>query len=465
MKLFISWSGDRSHRLARVLKEWLEANFADQGITVFLSSDIKKGSLWFSAVSNELRESDAGLVCLTPKSLNSEWVLFEAGALSTAVAARTGEARIFTYLLGVDPAMLPGPLSAYQSTAATMEDTLRLVNSLIERDQVDPAVFAAAWDQLWPKLQRIENEPVTGIFPGLPDLFDRKTFIEPVEECTDQSWFARYDGAVATREALKAQQKLVAAECDAQLADLYRSLVGMVDGYAMDIRALLFEPKTFCLADDGTRAIPAGVRAALERRQDAVHRLVAVLTDQRQQPFLADAVRFAECTAFAVRKSIVHRIERQLADRGDGLSGRLTDLWPRPLRSDWELDRIAAYLLGESLSLGQPAARAGDTHTGRDAREALTAARGELELVRGADQPVLMPLHYSLRWVKAIGPFSRPQPAADVRDLADAVAAVIAGKDLDRGGQIGELLSGLRELASRADAGPQRARSRPARPE
>jgi hypothetical protein len=65
-----------------------------------------------------------------------------------------------------------------------------------------------------------------------------------------------------------------------------------------------------------------------------------------------------------------------------------------------------------------------------------------------------MPLHYSLRWVKAIGPFSRPQPAADVRDLADAVAAVIAGKDLDRGGQIGELLSGLRELASRADAGP-----------
>jgi hypothetical protein len=204
MKLFISWSGDRSHRLARVLKEWLEANFANQGITVFLSSEIKKGSLWFAAVSDELRESDAGLVCLTPKSLNSEWVLFEAGALSTAVAARTGGAWIFTYLLGVEPAMLPGPLSAYQSTAATMEDTLRLVNRLIERDQVAPAVFAAAWDQLWPKLQQIENEPVTGIFPGLPELFDRKTFTEPVEECTDQSWFARYDGAVATREALKA---------------------------------------------------------------------------------------------------------------------------------------------------------------------------------------------------------------------------------------------------------------------
>jgi hypothetical protein len=46
MRLFISWSGGRSHRLATVLKEWLEAHFADQGISVFVSSEIKKGSLW-----------------------------------------------------------------------------------------------------------------------------------------------------------------------------------------------------------------------------------------------------------------------------------------------------------------------------------------------------------------------------------------------------------------------------------
>ncbi len=251
MRLFISWSGGRSHRLAAVLKEWLEDHFKDQGISVFVSSEIKKGSLWLPAVTDELRRADAGLVCLTAQSLHSQWLLFEAGALSTAVARNTREARIFTYLLGVEPAALPGPLSVYQSTVATMEDTFRLVNSLLGRDQADARDFAPAWDKLWPKLQQIQNEQVTSIFPGLAGLFDRKTFQERAEECTDQSWFQRYDGAVATREALEAQQKLVAAECDAQVAELYRDLVAAVDGYAMDIRALLFEPRTFVLADDG----------------------------------------------------------------------------------------------------------------------------------------------------------------------------------------------------------------------
>jgi hypothetical protein len=79
MRLFISWSGGRSHRLATVLKEWLEAHFADQGISVFVSSEIKKGSLWLPTVTDELQQADAGLVCLTAQSLHSQWLLFEAG--------------------------------------------------------------------------------------------------------------------------------------------------------------------------------------------------------------------------------------------------------------------------------------------------------------------------------------------------------------------------------------------------
>ena len=63
---------------------------------------------------------------------------------STAVARNKQEARIYTYLLGVEPAALPGPLSVYQSTVATMEDTFRLVNSLLGRDQADAGDFAPA---------------------------------------------------------------------------------------------------------------------------------------------------------------------------------------------------------------------------------------------------------------------------------------------------------------------------------
>lgn len=189
MRLFISWSGRRSHRLAMVLKEWLDTHFSGHGISAFVSSEIQKGSLWLPAVNAELQRADAGLVCLTAQSLDSDRVLFEAGALSTAVALRTGEARFFTYLLEVDPAALRGPLSVYQSTLATMEDTLRLINSLLSYlglDPMDVGAFAPVWDDLWPRLQQIGKEPVTGIFPGLAALFDRKTFQEPVDECRDQ---------------------------------------------------------------------------------------------------------------------------------------------------------------------------------------------------------------------------------------------------------------------------------------
>jgi hypothetical protein len=444
MRLFISWSGGRSHRLAVVFKGWLETHFSGDGISAFVSSEVKKGSLWLPEVNAQLRQADAGLVCLTAKSLDSEWVLFEAGALSTAVALHTGEARIFTYLLGVDPAALPSPLSAYQSTAATMEDTLRLVNSLLgylNHAQMGVGAFADAWDELWPELQRIENEPVTSIFPGLAGLFDRKTFQESVDECTDQSWFQRYDGAVATRDALRAQKKLIAAECDAQLADLYRDLVMAVDGYAMDIRALLFEPKKFDLADDGTRAIPRGVRAALERRRLDVHQLVAEIIDKRQQPLLPDAVQFARAPAFATRKSIVHRIEQQLNETNHGLPDHLTDV-SSLLTSDWELDRIAAYLVGEQRT------RSASTRLEHDRQDALAAARRELDLVRGTAKPRLMPLHYSLRWACAAGPYTDPQLAADAQDLAAAIEDSIDKKDLDPGGQVRELLSCLRTSAS-----------------
>jgi hypothetical protein len=448
MRLFLSWSGGRSHRLAVVLKEWLETHFSSDGISAFVSSEITKGSLWLPTVNAELKQADAGLVCLTANSLDSEWVLFEAGALSTAVALRTGQARIFTYLLGVDPAELPGPLSAYQSTVATMEDTFRLIDSLLHDltpNRMAVRDFGPVWDDLWPRLQRIEREPVTSIFPGLAGLFDRKTFNESVDECTDQSWFQRYDGAVATRDALQAQKKLVAAECEAQLADLYRDLVAAVDGYAMDIRALLFEPKTFNLADDGKRAIPRGVGVALERRRLCVHRLVAEITDRAQQPLLPDTVRFAQSPTFATRKSIVHRIEQQLGAANHRVPDQLADVLPQLAESEWELDRIAAYLLEESRARGRTMH---PEHPPKGGRDALAAARRELDVVRATDKPRLMPLYYSLRWARTAGLFTDPELVSELRDLAAAVRESIAKKDLDPGGQLRELLSDLDASAS-----------------
>lgn len=427
MHLFISWSGGRSHRLAAAMKEWLESTFPDE-ITAFVSSEIEKGRQWFPAVESQLRKADAGLICLTPESLKSDWVAFEAGALATAVALKQREARIFTYLLDLSPASLPGPLMAYQSTVATMEDTLRLVNSLLsylEIEPKDPASFADQWGDLQPKLDAIGSQPVTSIFPGLPTLFARKTFHEPVDECMDQSWFQRYDGAIATREALRAQAELVVAECGETAAQMFRELVAQVDGYATDMRALLFKLETFGLTDSGRRDIPIGIRTALERRRTAVHGLGALLTDQRQQPVVPEAYRFDQAASFAEKKSIIHRIEQRLDTVKDRPTTNL-DTAMGSVTSDWTLDRITAYLVGERSK--------------RNPDRALEAARRELELVRAANQPSLLALHYSLRWMRATSPLESTV-ATDVRNLVAELRVFLDQGQLDSGGQLRAILA------------------------
>jgi 3-deoxy-D-arabino-heptulosonate 7-phosphate (DAHP) synthase class II len=115
------------------------------------------------------------------------------------------------------------------------------------------------------------------------------------------------------------------------------------------------------------------------------------------------------------------------------------------LTSDWELDRITAYLLWERRARGTTTQQ---EHDPQDAQAALAAARRELDLVRATAKPRLMPLHYSLRWARAAVPSTNPQLAADARDLATAIEDSVTKKNLDPGGQIRELLSELRARAS-----------------
>lgn len=80
-KVFISWSGELSNRLAEALRQWLPAvlQFVKP---YFTPSDIEKGARWGSDILSELSESDIGIICLTKENQNMPWILFEAGAIS-----------------------------------------------------------------------------------------------------------------------------------------------------------------------------------------------------------------------------------------------------------------------------------------------------------------------------------------------------------------------------------------------
>ena len=164
MEVFLSWSGERSGRVAEALHTWLPVAF--QPAVTWLSHDIDKGVRWEDVITERLDRSDFGIVCLTPENVHSDWMLFEAGALSRKARA----ARVCTYLYDINESDVSGPLARFQHTKAERADTLRLLLTLnkalgehaLDRDHLARS-FAANWPQLERKLRKIG-----GAAPGTP---------------------------------------------------------------------------------------------------------------------------------------------------------------------------------------------------------------------------------------------------------------------------------------------------------
>ncbi len=154
-KVFISWSGDLSNKLADAVREWLP------GVLQFVKpyftpSDIEKGAKWSSDISGELEKSDIGIICLTKDNLLQPWILFEAGSLSKNLDS----SKVCTLLFEVDSTDLTGPLTTFQATKFEKNDFKKLVKTINDSDgesKLDDAVFNEVFDMWWDKLEEKIN--------------------------------------------------------------------------------------------------------------------------------------------------------------------------------------------------------------------------------------------------------------------------------------------------------------------
>src|SRR5436190_15990351 len=121
MKVFISWSGGRSQAGAEALRYWLPKVI--QALEPWMSAnDIEKGTRWRSGIANELEQSSVGIICLTRENLNSEWIHFEAGALSK----QQQNTYVCTFLYEIEPVDVREQLAQFQHTRATRNDVQKL---------------------------------------------------------------------------------------------------------------------------------------------------------------------------------------------------------------------------------------------------------------------------------------------------------------------------------------------------
>jgi len=151
MKVFVSWSGQRSKAVAELLSDWIKCVL--QASQPWISTrDIDKGAIWFSEISDQLRETAAGIVCLTQENKNKPWILFETGALAKGLSTN----RVCTFLIDLSPSDIEDPLAQFNHTSperSSMWGLITSLNSCLDSARLDERILKQVFDTYWPKFE------------------------------------------------------------------------------------------------------------------------------------------------------------------------------------------------------------------------------------------------------------------------------------------------------------------------
>lgn len=152
MKVFLSWSGDKSREVALILSDWLPNVM--QWVKPFMSAeDIKKGARWSADLAKELEDTNFGIICVTPDNLNAPWIAFEAGSLAKMI----NESRVAPLIFQMKPSDISGPLLQFQATMFNRDEVKNLLWSInsaaTDEEKLLEPRFEKAFETWWPELE------------------------------------------------------------------------------------------------------------------------------------------------------------------------------------------------------------------------------------------------------------------------------------------------------------------------
>lgn len=304
MKVFVSWSGERSQALAQALRDWLPLvlYFVEPWLS---QSDIEPGERWASEVSKELNSSNFGIICVTRENTESPWILFEAGALAKSMQ----QGRVIPLLFDVEFKDITGPLAQFQAKKVDKQGLNELVGSVnrLSEHAVPETRMAQLFEMAWPTLEA----KFSAIPTGAPTARHKR----PNHEILEELVAGVRNLELRFREALD----------DGPRSRRRRSMLHpmmmdeMVHGLRLDRR----DPMRFLLLASmlrdslpwiyelGVDAYRASVDGDKERESDAVSRFFQAIRLLRRGPFLEE---------FGLDKStymMVREMERMLLREAD----------------------------------------------------------------------------------------------------------------------------------------------------
>lgn len=189
MKVFLCWSGERSRKLAEILRDWLPAVI--QAVKpYFTPNDIQRGALWPNEISKELGQSRVGIICLTRDNLQAPWLMFEAGALAKSME----ESRVVPLLFGVKTSDLPvGPLLLFQAALFNEDEVrklLKTINGALGDNGLDSRVLESVFEKWWPDLeQKVAVAMEAAVSEQEVKPRDQKEMVEEILELTRAQFY------------------------------------------------------------------------------------------------------------------------------------------------------------------------------------------------------------------------------------------------------------------------------------
>ena len=151
MRVFISWSGERSRRVAELLDDWLQCVI--QAADPWMSSkDIDRGALWFSEISDQLANTSIGIICLTKENKLKPWILFESGALAKGISS----SRVCTFLIDLKPTDIGNPLAQFNHTKPDkggVWELVRTINLSLKDKALKESTLEKVFDTYWKQFE------------------------------------------------------------------------------------------------------------------------------------------------------------------------------------------------------------------------------------------------------------------------------------------------------------------------
>jgi hypothetical protein len=152
MKVFISWSGNRSRAVGELLNDWIKCVL--QAARPWMSTHgIDRGAVWYNEINEQLKDTAVGVVCLTHENKSRPWILFEAGALAKGLSS----SHVCTFLIDLQNTDLEGPLAQFNHTLPDRAGVRKLVGTLnrcLGTGALDDRILEQVFTTYWPQFQK-----------------------------------------------------------------------------------------------------------------------------------------------------------------------------------------------------------------------------------------------------------------------------------------------------------------------